>query len=74
MKRYQIFISSTYKDLKNERLAVEKAVLKLRHIPVSMERFTASDDSQFSYIKRLIDDTDYYVLIIGNVLHLINQT
>jgi len=67
VKRYQIFISSTYKDLKNERAAVEKAILSLRHIPVGMERFTAADESSFEYIKRLIDDTDYYVLIIGNM-------
>ena len=66
MKRYQIFISSTYDDLKKERSTVVESILKLRHIPVGMEQFVATNDSQFNYIKRIIDETDYYVLIIGN--------
>ena len=66
MKRYQIFISSTYNDLKEERQAVLESILKLRHIPVGMEQFVATNEEQFGYIKRLIDETDYYVLIIGN--------
>lgn len=66
MKRYQIFISSTYTDLKEERAAVVESILKLRHIPMGMESFVATSDEQFNYIKRVIDETDYYVLIIGN--------
>lgn len=66
MKRYQIFISATYKDLQEERQEVMKNVLKLRHIPVGMEYFSAADEEQFNYIKRLLDETDYYVVIIGN--------
>lgn len=66
MKRYQIFISSTYNDLKEERQAVLQSVLKLRHIPVGMEHFVATNEEQFNYIKRLLDETDYYIIIIGN--------
>ncbi len=66
MKRYQIFISSTYTDLELERQKVLQSVLKLRHIPVGMEHFVATNEEQFSYIKKLIDDTDYYIIIIGN--------
>lgn len=66
MKRYQVFISSTYTDLKEERQAVLESILKLRHIPVGMEQFVATSEEQFEYIKRLIDETDYYILIIGN--------
>lgn len=66
MKRYQIFISSTYDDLKDERFAVLESILKLRHIPVGMEQFVAANEEQFNYIKRLIDETDYYILILGN--------
>lgn len=66
MKRYQIFISSTYNDLKEERQAVMKSVLKLRHIPVGMEYFVAANKEQFEYIKRLLDETDYYIIIVGN--------
>ena len=66
MKRYQVFISSTYTDLKLERQAVLESVLKLRHIPVGMEHFVATNEEQFNYIKRLLDETDYYIIIIGN--------
>lgn len=65
MKKYQIFISSTYTDLKEERIAVRDAVLMLRQFPVGMEQFTASDDDQWKVIQKLIDCSDYYVLIVG---------
>lgn len=64
-KRYQIFISSTYEDLKEERAAVERAILQGGDIPIGMELFPATDDEQFEYIKSVIDDSDYYVLIIA---------
>lgn len=66
MKRYQVFISSTYADLQLERQAVLESVLKLRHIPVGMEHFVSANEEQFNYIKRLLDETDYYIVIIGN--------
>lgn len=66
MKRYQIFISSTYEDLKEERAAVIESVLKSENIPVGMEQFVAATESQFDYIKRIIGETDYYILIIGS--------
>ena len=34
-------------------------------IPAGMEMFPASDEEQFEFIKRVIDDCDYYLLIIG---------
>jgi Domain of unknown function (DUF4062) len=64
-KRYQVFVSSTYTDLKEERAAVIQAVMKMGHIPTGMELFSAIDEEQFRFIKRIIDDSDYYVLIVG---------
>lgn len=64
-KKYQVFISSTYKDLKAEREKAINAILKLEHIPIGMELFNAGDDTQWAIIQRAIDNTDYYVLIIG---------
>jgi hypothetical protein len=63
--KYQIFVSSTYADLVDERRSVIESVLNLGHIPVGMEAFQASDDTQWDYIKRRIDDSDYYVLIVA---------
>ena len=64
-RRYQIFISSTYADLKEERDKVMRAVLQLKCFPAGMELFPAVDKKQFDYIKSEIDECDYYLLIIG---------
>lgn len=64
-KRYQIFLSSTFTDLKAERQAVRDIIIKGGDFPVQMEDFPASDIDQLEYIKPLIEESDYYVLIIG---------
>jgi len=64
-KRYQVFVSSTYEDLLEERKEVMQALLELDCNPAGMELFPASNEEQWSLIKRVIDDSDYYLLIIG---------
>ena len=64
--KYQVFISSTYDDLKEERDQVIKACLEMGHIPVGMEMFSAADEEQWQTITRQIDDCDYYVVIVAN--------
>lgn len=64
-KKYQVFVSSTYKDLKEERLAVTQFLLKMGFIPVGMEQFPASNMSQMEYIKMMLDSCDYYLLILA---------
>lgn len=64
-KKYQVFISSTFEDLKEERERVIETLLNKNCIPVGMEYFPAANDEQMTIIKRLIDDCDYYVLILG---------
>ena len=64
-KRYQAFVSSTYEDLKNERQAVMGTLLENNFIPVGMEQFPASPMSQWDYIRKMIDLSDYYVLIVA---------
>ncbi len=34
-------------------------------IPAGMELFPAIDEGQWEFIKKVIDDCDYYLLIIG---------
>lgn len=65
-KKYQVFISSTYEDLKEERDQAIKAVLEMGHIPVGMEMFSAGDEEQWQLIARQIESTDYYVIIVGH--------
>lgn len=64
--KYQIFISSTYQDLKEERDQVIKACLEMGHIPVGMEMFSAADEEQWKVITRQIDQSDYYVVLVAH--------
>ena len=64
-KRYQVFISSTYADLQQERQRVIQTLMEMDCIPSGMELFPAADEEQWEFIKRVIDDCDYYLLIIG---------
>ena len=64
-KRYQVFVSSTYSDLKEERGKVMQTIMAMDCIPAGMELFPAIDEEQFEFIKKIIDDCDYYVLIVG---------
>lgn len=65
-KKYQIFISSTYEDLKEERRKVQDTILSMYHFPIGMEMFSAADEEQWEIIRETIDSSDYYVLIIGH--------
>ncbi|WP_447406827.1 DUF4062 domain-containing protein [Clostridium perfringens] len=64
-KKLQIFISSTYLDLQEEREAAVEAVLESKHIPAGMELFRAGNRSQLETIKKWIDESDIYMLILG---------
>lgn len=64
-KKYQVFVSSTYEDLREERQEVMHALLELDCIPSGMELFPAADEDQWTLIKGVIDECDYYILILG---------
>lgn len=64
-RKLQVFVSSTFTDLIAERQAAVGAILKAGHIPAGMELFTAADQSQMEIIKRWIDESDVYMLILG---------
>lgn len=64
--KYQVFVSSTYRDLSEERDLVIKAILEMGHIPVGMEMFSAADEEQWNVIKKQIDQSDYYIVIVAH--------
>lgn len=72
-KKYTVFVSSTYEDLKEERQEVMQALLEMDCIPCGMELFPAADEEQFEFIKSIIDDCDYYVLILAGKYGSTNQ-
>ena len=73
-KKYQVFISSTYVDLIEARAAATQCLLDNDCIPVGMEQFPASEMSQMEYIKKMLDNCDYYILILGESTALWTQT
>jgi hypothetical protein len=64
-KKYQVFVSSTYEDLRPERQEIMHALLELDCIPSGMELFPAANEDQWSLIRGVIDDCDYYVVVIA---------
>jgi hypothetical protein len=51
--------------MKEERQAAVEAILKAGHIPAGMELFAAGDASQLETIRRWIDESDAFMLILG---------
>lgn len=64
-KRYQVFISSTYTDLKDVRETVQKELYLNKYMPIGMECFKASDERPWEIIKDNIEGIDIFVLIIA---------
>jgi hypothetical protein len=64
-KRYHVFVSSTYEDLKEEREELIRVLLRLDCFPSGMELFPATDEDVWNLIKRVIDDCDCYMVILG---------
>ena len=73
MKKYQIFVSSTYNDLIEERQIAIKAIINQRQIPAGMELFGPMGEKQWDHIKREIDQSDYYLLIVAGKYGSINE-
>ncbi|MDF9615151.1 DUF4062 domain-containing protein [Bacillus cereus] len=72
-KKLQVFISSTFTDLQEERQAAVQAVLNAGHIPAGMELFKAADTSQKETIKKWIEESDVYMLVLGGRYGSIDQ-
>jgi hypothetical protein len=63
--KHQVFVSSTYRGLEDERRLVMQALLEMNCIPSGMELFPASSDEVWELIEGVIGEADYYVLIVG---------
>ncbi len=62
-RRYQVFVSSTFEDLEEARKEVSTSILKSDCFPAGMELFPAADLEQFDYIKQVISDCDYFLVV-----------
>ncbi len=72
-KIYQIFVSSTFKDLEQERQEVLAAVVESGNMPVGMEYFPSISATPFDYIKMMLEKVDYYILILAGKYGSIEQ-
>lgn len=65
-RRFQIFIGSTFENLWEERKKAIEVVVDKGHIPIALERFSASNESDLEVIKKAIRDCQVYLLILGH--------
>jgi Domain of unknown function (DUF4062) len=65
LKRYEVFLSSAYADLREARQGVTMTLLECDAFPTGMEIFPATDDDAWTLICRIIDECDYYLLVIA---------
>ena len=64
-RKLQVFVSSTYTDMRDERQAAVEAILEAGHIPAGMELFAANNETQWNTIKKWIDDSSVFLLVLG---------
>ena len=64
-KKYSVFVSSTFRDLRKPRDTVMRALLRMNCIPEGMELFVAGSQSQWETIRNTIDKCDCCVVIVG---------
>lgn len=62
-----------FSDLKQERQATVETILVAGHMPAGMEWFAAGDESQLEVIRKWIDDSDVYMLILGGDMKRLRQ-
>lgn len=65
-QKCQIYISSTYTDLIEERQAVINAILGLGQFPMGSEFINASEGTLFDEIGKCINESDCIILIVGD--------
>jgi len=65
-KKYQVFVSSTYEDLRDYRREAVDTILRLGHLPIGMELFNAASQPPWEIIKNHIDNSDYYIVILAH--------
>jgi hypothetical protein len=64
MKRYQVFVSSSFEDLVDERRLAALALINHGYLPSGMEMFAATPGEIWPYIEAAIRHSDYYVLLL----------
>jgi hypothetical protein len=64
-RKYQVFISSSFEDLKEHREGLIIATLRERHIPFGMEMLHGSTVRSLDLIEERIRESDIFVVLVG---------
>jgi hypothetical protein len=64
-RKYQIFISSSFEDLKEARQELIMSTLREGHIPFGMEMLKAGFRRSLSVIEEKIAESDIFVVLVG---------
>jgi hypothetical protein len=64
-KIFKVFISSTFKDLSEQRKQAVEVIFEQGHIPIALERFSPANESDLNIIKKAISECQIYILILG---------
>lgn len=64
-RKLQVFVSSTFTDLRDQRQAAVEAILQAGHIPAGMELFGADDKKQMEVIRGWIADSDVFLILLA---------
>jgi hypothetical protein len=65
-KIYTAFISSVFESMKDERSLVIDALLDEKIYPFAMEHFAIATNEEFEDLKKLIDTSDFFILLLGD--------
>ena len=65
-KIYTAFISSVFEGMKDERNSVIDALLDEKIYPFAMEHFAIASSEEFEDLKKLIDASDFFILLLGD--------
>lgn len=72
-KKLQVFISSTYEDMKLERQKAVEAILAAGHIPAGMELFASENAEQWAVIQRWIRESDVFLILLGGRMEALSR-
>lgn len=64
--KYQVFVSSTFRYLKEHRASAMKAIVSAGHMATCLENWGLSHEDQLEVISRAVEDCQFYVIILGH--------
>lgn len=65
-RKYQVFISSTFRDLQEHRANARQGIIKAGHLPLALENFPPETKDKATVIQTAIEASQFYVLILGH--------